>query len=281
MKIGVSAAVGKAAIAHAAGFDYLEENIQNFLVPEQPDAVFAENLKASRQSPLSIPSANCFLPGALKCVGPDIDEKRLDRYAQVAFKRAGHAGLRLLVFGSGGARNIPDGFSHDQAREQMVAYLRRIAPVAEAEGVTIVIEPLNRKECNFINTLNEGASIVNELDHTHVRLLADIYHMRMDDEPADAIVKHARLLAHVHVAEKEGRAAPGTSGEDFAPYLDALREGNYRGAISYECGWKDFAAQAADSLKSFRAQVRRAGLDRMGPSSSPDNKFLRTFPASG
>jgi sugar phosphate isomerase/epimerase len=260
MKIGVCTSVENAGLVRDAGFAFLEENIQNLLVPEQPDDAFAPKLKAVRNAGLPVPVANCFLPGALKCVGPDVDEKRLDAYATSAFRRAHEAGISLLVFGSGGARNIPDGFSHEKAREQFVAYVRRIAPIAEAQNVIILVECLNRKECNFLNALTEGAAVVEEVNHPHVRLLADIYHMSVENESPSEIIKHGHLIQHIHVAEKEGRQAPGTSGEDFGPFLSAIKEINYRGDLSFECGWKNLSEQAAGSLKSFREQVRQAGL---------------------
>ena len=260
MKIGLCATLAEASIASAAGFDYLEENVQNLLVAEQPDEIFASKLKAVQSAPLPVLAANCFLPGALKCTGPDVDPDRLDRYAATAFRRAREAGIRFVVFGSGGARQIPDGFSRADARSQFLACLRRFAPLAEAQGVVLVLECLNQKECNFVNSLAEGASLVAEVNHPHLRLLADIYHMAMDGEAPQEIVKHGRWLQHIHVAEKEGRQAPGMHGEDFGPYLQALREIGYQGAISFECVWRSLPEQAAASLKAFRDQLRGAGL---------------------
>ncbi len=260
MKIGLCTSFENALIAHKVGFDFIEENVQNLLVAEQPDDAFAPKLKGVRSVSLPAIAANCFLPGPLKCVGPDVDEERLVRYAGTAFRRASEAGIRFIVFGSGGARQIPDGFSAVTSREQFVSYLKKIAPLAMAHGVTLLIECLNKKECNFLNRLAEGAAIVGEVSHPNVQLLADIYHMRVEDEPAAEIVKYGMLIRHVHVAELEGRQAPGTSGEDFGPYLHALKEIDYQGAISFECGWKNLSEQAAGSLRSFREQLRQAGL---------------------
>jgi sugar phosphate isomerase/epimerase len=209
---------------------------------------------------LPVSAANALLPPAIKCVGPEVDTERLVRYAETAFRRAKEAGIRFIVFGSGGARQIPDGFSPAQAREQFFTYVKAIAPLAHTHDVILVIECLNSKECNFLNALAEGAAIVEEVNHPSIRLLADIYHMRVDGEPAEEIVKYGELLRHVHVAELEGRQAPGTFGEDFGPYLRALKEIDYRGAISFECGWKQLSEQAAGSLKGFREQVRQTGL---------------------
>jgi sugar phosphate isomerase/epimerase len=260
MKIGLCTSVQQADIAAKTGFDYVEENVQNFLLAEAPDDRFAPMLKAAQNAPLPVAAANCFLPGALKCTGPAADLERIARYAGMTFRRAREVGMRFIVFGSGGSRQVPDGFDHAQAREQFLACLRRIAPLAGEQGIIIVIEPLNSKECNFINSLADGATLVEATNHPHVRLLADFYHMLKEGEDPNEIVVHGKWIQHVHVAEKEGRLAPGNSGEDFAPFLWALKRIDYKGAISYECGWKQFPEQAAGSLKGFRESVRQAGL---------------------
>ncbi len=241
-----------------AGFDYIEENVQSWLEPESPDEVFAAKLGAVREAALPVLAANCFYPGSIKCTGLEVDMDRVLRYAASAFRRARLTGIKFIVFGSGGARQVPEGFEHTEARNQFLAILHGIAPLAEREGVTVVIEPLGRHECNFITSLAEGAAMAEAVDHPHVRLLADIYHMRMNGEGLEEIVKYGRLLSHVHVAEKEGRMAPGTGGEDFGPYLRALKEVGYQGAISFEAGWKPESIAA--NLKSFREQLRAAGL---------------------
>lgn len=260
MQIGICTSIENGAIAAKAGFEYLELNVQGFLVPEAPDETFAPNLKVAQTAPLPVIASNAFLPGTLKSTGPDIDLDRLARYAETAFARAKQSGMRYIVYGSGGARQIPEGFSRDEAARQFVTGLRRIAPLAEKHGVSIVIEPLNSKECNFINSLAEGAAMAEAADHPNIQLLADIFHMLVDGEAPDEIVKHGRWIRHVHVAEKEGRLAPGIGGEDFSPYLRALKAIDYRGGISFESGWKDFPTQAQGCQEYFRNQVRKAGL---------------------
>ena len=244
-----------------AGFDYIEENVQGFLIPEEKDEDFAAKLAVGSQSALPVAAANCFLPGALKCTGPVVDTERLARYAETAFHRAQQVGIRRIVFGSGGSRQIPDGFDRAKALEQFISFSRRIAPLAQKYEVIVVIEPLNKKECNFINSLADGAEIVKTVNHPNLRLLADIYHMSMDQESPEEIIKHGALLQHVHVAELDGRMAPGTHGEDFGPYLRALKKINYGHNLSFECGWKQFPEQAAESREAFQRQVALAGLE--------------------
>jgi sugar phosphate isomerase/epimerase len=259
MQLGVCTSIENAATARQAGFDFIEENCQHLLVPGDPEAAFEPKLQIVRGAALAVPAVNCFLPGTLKCVGPNVDRERLLRYAETAFRRAQVANIRFIVFGSGGARAIPDGFPPAEARTQFLWLLRELGPLAQAHGVTVVVECLNPGECNFINRLAEGVALVAETDHLHVRLLADLYHMALSGDTPVEILSHGRWIEHVHIAETQGRTAPGTNGQDFGPYLRALKKIQYRGAISYECGWKDFPHEAPASVKGFREQLREAG----------------------
>jgi sugar phosphate isomerase/epimerase len=162
--------------------------------------------------------------------------------------------VKIIVFGSGGSRSIPDGFSKNEATGQFVELCKQLAPLAAKQNVVVVIEPLNKKECNFINSVAEGGEIVKAVNHRNIRLLADLYHMKMDDEGPENIIRYGNLLRHVHIAEKEGRSAPGTHGEDFTPYFDALKQVKYRGAISIECKWEDMEKQAPVALRTIIEQ---------------------------
>lgn len=258
MKIGVCASVSGAGDLSAAGADYIEENVQAFLAPESPDEAFQARLEEAKRAPLKLLAANCFLPGSLKCVGPAVDRERLLRYAGKAFERAKAAGISIVVFGSGGARRIPEGFSRDEALAQFVDILRCMAPLAKNNGVTIVVEPLNRTECNLLNTLRDGAEVVDRCGASSVRLLADIYHMAQEKEGPSELERFAGLLAHVHIAEAAERTAPGVAGDNFRPYFSVLKRAGYGGAISIECRWKDMKAEAARAISELRRQWNEA-----------------------
>jgi len=259
IKLGICASGTQLPLLAGSGAYYVEEHLQNFLLPELAEEAFEAKLRALPASP-PVLAANCFLPGDLKCVGPVVDSKRLLNYGRTAFTRAKRAGIRTIVFGSSGARSIPEGFGRNQAKEQFVGLLKSLAPLAGDQGLTLVVEPLNSGECNFINSLDEGAELVAACGQSSVRLLCDIYHMRKEDEGADAIKRNWLLLAHVHVAEKEGRAFPGKHSEDFGPYLKALKGAGYQGAISLECNWSSLEEEAPGALKGFRAQLEMTGF---------------------
>lgn len=253
--IGVCTSVKNAALLEKAGVQYIEANVQRLLVPQKPTEEFAKSLEAVKACPLPVTAANCFIPGSLKSVGPDADHAKVLAYAKTAFERAAKVGIRHIVFGSSGSRSIPDGFEKRDAELQFVALLARMAPLAEAHDVIVVIEPLNRKETNFINTLLEGARLVEPVDHPNIRLLADIYHMMRVDDPPEHIRKTKHLLHHIHIAEKEKRTPPGKMGDDFKPFLRELAEAGYKGGISMECRWSNMEDELPTAVSALRKQM--------------------------
>jgi len=256
-RIGVCTSLKNVEVLRQSGADYIEAGVRGFLVPDQPEAAFAENLEAASACGLPILAANGFLPGSLKCVGPEANHEGVLKFAEVAFKRAKQVGIKTIVFGSSGARSIPEGFDRRTAELQFVALLGKMAPLAKASDVIVAIEPLNRRETNFVNTLPDGARLVEPVDHPNIRLLADIYHMLRMDEPPRHIRDVGHLLVHVHIAEKEKRTPPGVAGDDFSGYFRALKDVGYDGLVSIECGWKDMPRQLPVAVRTLREQMAR------------------------
>jgi sugar phosphate isomerase/epimerase len=239
--------------------DFIEGHVVNFLSPEAPDAEFAPRAAALSACGFPMPAANVLLPAALKCSGPDIDYARLDRYAETVFRRAKEIGMTLIVFGSAGARMVPPGFPLATGFEQYVDILKQFGPLAAQNGVTIVVEPLNRGECNLVNTILEGAEAVRRANQPSVRLLVDIFHMLRNGESPDDIVKVGPLIRHAHVAENKDRAAPGVNGENFRPFLRALRRAGYNERLALEPIWTDLPRQLGPALAELRKQLTDSG----------------------
>jgi sugar phosphate isomerase/epimerase len=97
--------------------------------------------------------------------------------------------------------------------------------------------------------------IVEAVNHKNFRLLADLYHMLMDNESPANISRYGHLLYHTHLAEKNGRTAPGVNNEDFTPFFKALKEVGYKGRMTIECSWKNLEEQAPNALKFMRSQI--------------------------
>lgn len=253
MKFGVCGDFSSGPALAKAGFEFIELHVQNHLKPQEPEAAFLPVLEQIKACPVRGEAANCFLPAGLKVTGPDANLGKLEAYVRVAFERAKRAGIQTIVFGSGGARQIPDGVDRGAAWKQLIEFGKMIGPLAQKQGVTIAVEPLNRKECNVLNSVGEGARYVREVNHPSVRLLADAYHWGLDADSIEDLVAAGPLLRHVHVATFPPRDPPGFGTCDLAPFFRALKKGGYDGRVSIECGWKDLPAQAAKAMETLRA----------------------------
>lgn len=256
MKIGFCLSPDTASAWPDYPGDYLEVNVQQHLQPEADDTTFATTRSQFGCLDRPILAANCFLPGSLRIVGPDADLPRLERYARVAFRRAAEVGIRHIVLGSAGARRVPENGSRAEAFDQFVTALRLLGPLAAEHNVVIVIEPLNTGECNLLNTVAEGALAVARADHPHVRLLVDLFHMLRNGETPASLHPVGPLIAHAHIAEVAERTAPGVAGDDFRPFLRALREVGYAGDLSVECNWKTHPhAEAVAAVAELHRQL--------------------------
>jgi sugar phosphate isomerase/epimerase len=173
-------------------------------------------------------------------------------WADVAFRRAREAGVRVVTFGSGAGRKRPKKQPQHDADLQLTALLARMGPVAERYGVLVCVEPLRQQETNMVNRVSQAARIVGAVQHPNVAITADLYHMHQETEEAEAIRDAGALVRHVHVAEGDERTAPGRKGDDFRPYLRALRDIGYDGMISIECRWEDFAAELPRAIRTLR-----------------------------
>lgn len=254
-EIGVCTSVSNAEMLAAHGYSYIEESVGRFLMPTKSEEEFNEMLQQAQNAAIPVKACNSFIPGSLKSVGPEAVHTEILEYMEIAFQRAQKAGVEYIVFGSGGSRAVPEGFSKEEALRQFTDLCSQMAPIAARYDVVVVLEPLNTRECNLINSVLEGGVIVEEVNHSNFRLLADVYHMLMDGEGPESIEKYGHLIEHTHIAEKEGRAAPGTHNEDFTAYFKALKNVDYKGMMSIECRWEDLEAQAASALETMRNQL--------------------------
>ncbi len=263
MRYGVCVDPQMASAVAAAGFDFIELNVQGHLKTMEEEPAFSAELARIKAAPLPAIAANSFVPGNLKITGPEpASDAALEAYARRTFKRAHAAGVATVVFGSGGARAIPDGFDRGQAWEQLVRFGKMLGPVAEKYGVTVVVEPLNktRGECNVLTSVGESAQYVKDVDHPSMMLLVDGYHWGLDNDSYDDLVANAYLLRHVHIATVEHRLPPGFEPSDFSSFFRALKAGGYDGPISIEAKWDNVEEQAEHAYAVLTGLAREAGL---------------------
>ncbi|MBI1294561.1 TIM barrel protein [bacterium] len=255
MQFGCCCSLDQAEAAKAAGFDFVECTVRS-LTPEVDE--FAPVLAAYSASPLPVKAFNVFLPGDLKITGPSVDWPAVQNYVDEALRRVDQIGARVVVFGSGGARNVPDGFSFEEADAQLKRFLSIVAQAAEPLGITVVIEPLNKLESNVINSVPAGVALAAAVGSSSVQVLADLYHMMMDGEALEHVRTHAQWIKHIHVADS-GRFAPGTGDYPYAEFFGMLHAIGYDGFISVECRWRNFEEEAAGAVAYLKKMWAETG----------------------
>lgn len=149
--------------------------------------------------------------------------------------------------------------------EMLHNHLRTLSDYVYAIGIDLYIEPINRYETHFLNTLADGIKVRRKIkDHPHVKLSANVFHMAMEESNTiQAMREYAADIGYVHVSDSN-RRLPGQGMIDFAPIGATLRDGSYSGWVSIECGNAgpnaDNAHASMAELPQALAHLRQAGF---------------------
>jgi len=230
------------AMAH--GYDFAEATVG--LIMKLSD----EELKRAVDNKLRFEVANSFIPPTIPiCETMKNDPKKLEDYVDEAMRRMNLLGCEMVIFGSGGARRIPDGMNRAAAEALLDEFILLCDRLAKAHNVIVALEPLNTDETNYMNSVAEGYEITRRLNLTNVKLLADAYHMSKEKEPLEVLSKVENVLVHVHVSEPD-RSYPGkTGGEYLKKFAKALMMTSYKGRVSVECTFGDFVSDSGEAFK--------------------------------
>ncbi|MEA3406779.1 MAG: sugar phosphate isomerase/epimerase family protein [Chloroflexota bacterium] len=235
------------------GYAYWEPAVSSALIPLEDDESYEPQRQKLLSVQLPIRAFNAFVPGEVRLVGNNVQWERVEQYIERAVRRAADLGGKIIVFGSGGARAVPEAYPRKKAWQQLIQFLRLCAAEASKHDLTIVIEPLNRLETNILNSYTEAVQLAKEVDREHVQVLADIYHFMMEDEPLANIQEAPEWLAHVHLADS-GRHYPGSGSYPLQELFDLLRGVGYEGRASIECRWgEDFSGEATEALRFLQS----------------------------
>lgn len=252
MKIGFSSKFPdreKLEWIKAAGFDYVEIALK--VLAESDAAVTEQFCKDLKEVGIPCESVNQLFPNGLALCGDECDPQAIAEYLEIAFSRAKAAGVKVAVFGSGGARKAPEGC--DNAEQQLAALCRNVVePAAAKYDILVVMEPLNVNDTNTLNTVAQMAEFVRALGCPHIKGLADTYHMAVNGENYADIAQFGTDAQHMHIANPEGRKWPQkTDAHDYSGFFAALREIGYTGRLTIEAN----ALKTADQRELLAASA--------------------------
>lgn len=145
---------------------------------------------------------------------------------------ASEFGAKLNV---GRARgSIPSGEDRRVTEDRFLLCMDRLASYCESLGVEIVLEPVNRYEINFINSVSEGLDLLKRLGRGNVKLMPDTFHMNIEEASITKSLEEAGdKIGYMHVADSN-RQAPGDGHLDFSTILCSLASTGYNGYITAE-----------------------------------------------
>jgi sugar phosphate isomerase/epimerase len=153
-----------------------------------------------------------------------------------------------------------DGLDHASALGYLRDALEELGEHAREYGVPLVFEPLNRYETNLVNTVHGGLHLLSGLSTTNVVLLADLFHMNIEEgDIAAAIRTGAGHVGHLHFVDSNRRPA-GLGHIDYAPIVAALQEIGYDGFASAEAlPYPDPDGAARQTIEAFRRWFGSSG----------------------
>lgn len=237
------------------GYDYVELPLaeMSMLSDEEFDAL----VKRVEATSIRCEVCNNFFPKFFRLTGETVDYDAILAYVEMALGRAERLGVSYVIFGSGPAKNVPEGFPMEKGYQQVVELLKKVDPIAKKHGITIAIEPLRRPECNLINSFKEGCQLAKDAACENVRVLVDYYHLSEEQEPvANVAAEGKEFLRHVHFANPNGRVFPKDASEsDYRSFFDALKAADYDARVSNEAFSDDFENDAKATLSFFKAMV--------------------------
>ena len=126
-----------------------------------------------------------------------------------------------------------------------ISYHRKVGDYAARNDIRFALEALNRFECYFLNTMQQLADYLDEVDHPAIKGMYDTFHANIEEKDPVAAIKAIRKhMIHVHISEND-RGTPGKGHVPWAATYKALRAAKYDGWMTIEAFGRALPALAA------------------------------------
>lgn len=218
--------------AREIGFDVYE------IAVEEPDAIDEEKVSEEAQR-AGIAVHVCGAYGETRDISSDVPEYRENGMAYgkrlidmaAALKSPYVAGP---MYAAVGRTRLA---SKDEKQRQIrlaSENMKRLADYAAKKGVLLAVEPLNRFETDFINTVEQGLSFLDMIGHDNVGFLLDTFHMNIEEKSLPDAIRMAKGKIFDFHACANDRGTPGEDNFDWAAIRSALADADYNGPVVIE-----------------------------------------------
>jgi sugar phosphate isomerase/epimerase len=224
------------------GYDGLE--IAPYTLSDEPHRMGSAQIAAARAAAgdagIAVTGLHWLLlkPAGLSISTKDGAVRRRTIDVMLAFiDQCAELGGRYLVHGSPHQRRVEPGETRAAAMARARDSFAAVAERARKAGVVYCIEPLAVEATPLINTLDEAAGMVGEINVSSIRTMLDCSAAgRMEKDPLNVLVDRwlpKGVLAHVQVNDRN-RRGPGQGEQRFAPLFAALTKHGYSGDVAVE-----------------------------------------------
>ncbi len=150
---------------------------------------------------------------------------------------------------------INPGETLQETEKRFAEVAGEIASYARERGVTLLLEPVNRYEIDFINRVDEAAALLEKIGIPNFKVMPDTFHMNIEDASIEgSLKKFSQQIGYVHFADSN-RLAPGWGHLDFHSIVASLREAHYDGWVSVEIFPKPDPDSAARQAISWLRKI--------------------------
>ncbi len=233
---------GRAAMVKSLGYDGIELGPE--WLNQSADAI-REQLGGIKVS---------AIVGSLKLLDTDAAKRAeavaLDRARlEMARELGADCVIEVPIFGPNRFQDISPVMTPREIEERLlIAGLKQLAPDVLRTGVTLLLEPLTRKETHFMNLQQQGAETIRVVGAPGFKLLSDFYHMQLEEQNiGETMARFGEYTGYVHLADGEQRTEPGSLPFDYRPGFRALKKWNFS-------GWLTMESKATDDPRSALAR---------------------------
>ena len=253
VELGVCGAANDFVKAEKWGFDYYEPSAA--VIAAMSDTDFAGLRDRILSSSIRCRSFNSLIR-TMKVVGPDVNLDAVSAYLDSTFDRCHQLGAKVAVWGSASSRNIPDGASREQTWSQIKTFSRPRRRHREVKAARHRDRAAAQAGIEHHQYRRRSSRLVHEVNHPHVKMIIDYYHMRVENEDPEIVRTAREHIVHMHFANPTGRRWPRQASEDpvYGRFFQIVKEVGYSGGLSIEGNGK-FEDDADASLKFFHEEL--------------------------
>lgn len=186
------------------------------------------------------------------CVPDAAARQRAKAFIKSIIEVAGSLGAPAIIGSMQGRHG--DGVDRIKAWGYLTESAHELGEHARGHGVPLLFEPINRYETNMVSSIDTGLDLIRDSGSDNVRLLADLFHMNIEEvNSAASLRKAGKAIGHVHFVDSNRRPA-GLGHIDYQPIAAALREIGYDRFLSAEAlPYPDPESAARQTIEAFGA----------------------------